>query len=309
MLVGYMYLDDNVFDVRTFCHFIWDWDIITRLLFCISLTLCKPIHQNYRLFLTTFYPPPLSKNTASWLSQHASWYVPWWMSGSLTRGGGENVPSVPGACATHNFTYLARGPKYNTLVMSHSVISQRETICKMIIRMYMNWQLPHLQFDLMHFNLICSGYSLLKSLKVSTFATMNESIGTFERKLTTLCIIIPMGNVIIAPIPRRCHWEKFINHKRDATPMRCCHKHLQTRLSEINFMEIVGYWNAFTFLLSDYVMRFFASARQNFCFHSNGDALGSVLGFIAFSSGCSLQTRVSSHPLHCTKWFCIKYVW
>ena len=29
------------------------------------------------------------------------------MSGSLTRGGGENVP---GACATHNFAYPVRGP-------------------------------------------------------------------------------------------------------------------------------------------------------------------------------------------------------
>ena len=27
----------------------------------------------------------------------------------LTRGGGENVPGIPGACATHNFTYLVRG--------------------------------------------------------------------------------------------------------------------------------------------------------------------------------------------------------
>ena len=38
-------------------------------------------------------------------------YVPWCMSGSLTRGGGENVPGIPGACATRNFTYLARGPR------------------------------------------------------------------------------------------------------------------------------------------------------------------------------------------------------
>ena len=34
-------------------------------------------------------------------------HVPWCMSGSLTRGCGENVP---GACATRNFTYLERGP-------------------------------------------------------------------------------------------------------------------------------------------------------------------------------------------------------
>ena len=31
------------------------------------------------------------------------------MSGSLTRGGGENVPGNPDACATHTFTYLVRG--------------------------------------------------------------------------------------------------------------------------------------------------------------------------------------------------------
>ena len=37
-------------------------------------------------------------------------HVPWCMSRSLTRGCGENVPGIPGACATRNFTYLARGP-------------------------------------------------------------------------------------------------------------------------------------------------------------------------------------------------------
>ena len=41
-------------------------------------------------------------------------HVPWCMSGSLVRGGGENVPGIPGACATHNFTYLVRGPWLNT---------------------------------------------------------------------------------------------------------------------------------------------------------------------------------------------------
>ena len=28
--------------------------------------------------------------------------LPWCMSGSLTRGGEENIPGTPGACATHN---------------------------------------------------------------------------------------------------------------------------------------------------------------------------------------------------------------
>ena len=37
-------------------------------------------------------------------------HMPWCMSGSLTRGGGENVSGIPGACATRNFSYLVRGP-------------------------------------------------------------------------------------------------------------------------------------------------------------------------------------------------------
>ena len=48
-------------------------------------------------------------------------HVPWCMSGSLTRCGGENVPGIPGACATRDFTYLVRGPwlvKWVTLTSS-----------------------------------------------------------------------------------------------------------------------------------------------------------------------------------------------
>ena len=42
-------------------------------------------------------------------------HVPWCMSGSLTSGflwsqWRGNVPDIPGACATRNFTCLARGP-------------------------------------------------------------------------------------------------------------------------------------------------------------------------------------------------------
>ena len=37
------------------------------------------------------------------------------MLGSLSRGGGEIVLGIPGACATRNSTYLVRGPLANTL--------------------------------------------------------------------------------------------------------------------------------------------------------------------------------------------------
>ena len=63
----------------------------------------------------TFSPPPISKETASYSDpgmHHGTCVsrVPWCMSGSLTRGGGENVPGIPGACATRDFAYLVRGP-------------------------------------------------------------------------------------------------------------------------------------------------------------------------------------------------------
>ena len=45
-------------------------------------------------------------------------HVPWCMSGLLTRGGGENVPCIPGACATHNF--MVRGQwRYCSLALGH----------------------------------------------------------------------------------------------------------------------------------------------------------------------------------------------
>ena len=36
--------------------------------------------------------------------------MPWCMLRSLTHGGEENIPRIPGACATRNFTYLVKGP-------------------------------------------------------------------------------------------------------------------------------------------------------------------------------------------------------
>ena len=37
-------------------------------------------------------------------------HMSWCMLGSLTRGGRENVPSIPGACTTRNCKYLSRSP-------------------------------------------------------------------------------------------------------------------------------------------------------------------------------------------------------
>ena len=37
-------------------------------------------------------------------------HVPWCMSGSLTRGGGKNVPGITGTCATRKFSNLVIDP-------------------------------------------------------------------------------------------------------------------------------------------------------------------------------------------------------
>ena len=72
----------------------------------------------------TFSPPPTSKETASQRSRHASRHVRHTcalmrcMSKSLSRGVGENVPGIPGACSTRNFTYLARGSSSRAILTS-----------------------------------------------------------------------------------------------------------------------------------------------------------------------------------------------
>ena len=57
---------------------------------------------------------------------HHGTCLTWCMSGSLTRGGGENVLGIPGACATHNFTHLVRGPWH-----IQNISNSRDWLCTM----------------------------------------------------------------------------------------------------------------------------------------------------------------------------------
>ena len=64
---------------------------------------------------TFFLPPTSGKPLVSDPGMHCGTcvtHVPWCMSGSLTHGSGNNVPAIPGVCATRNFMYLARGSCY-----------------------------------------------------------------------------------------------------------------------------------------------------------------------------------------------------
>ena len=76
-------------------------------------------------------------------SRHASrhvrlMHVSWCMSGSLTRGGGKNVPGIPGACVTRYFTYLAKGPFRQTFFrdavhISHEICTRIVMFCCVLI--------------------------------------------------------------------------------------------------------------------------------------------------------------------------------
>ena len=56
-------------------------------------------------------------------------HVPWCMSGSLIRSGEENVPGIPGACASRNFAYLARDPWIGVV---RSLSNTQRTIWNMV---------------------------------------------------------------------------------------------------------------------------------------------------------------------------------
>ena len=117
-------ITSNVSDSSTFC--VCAWDILPDTENC-GLRMrreCRerfPRHQLQRKPLVS--DPGMHHDTCVTR-------VPRCISGSLTRGGGENVPGIPGACATRNVTYLARGPwdilintKYSTVVWNSQMIA------------------------------------------------------------------------------------------------------------------------------------------------------------------------------------------
>ena len=76
-------------------------------------------------------------------------HVTWCMSGSLTRGDGENVPDIPGACATCDFTHLAIGPWLGTRLVGRLLSNRRHPPlvgwCQRYIPLYsdVDWRLTH----------------------------------------------------------------------------------------------------------------------------------------------------------------------
>ena len=57
-------------------------------------------------------PPPVSDSDMhhGTCVTHVPWYMPSKLAVSFEVVGGENVPGIPGACATPKITYLVKGP-------------------------------------------------------------------------------------------------------------------------------------------------------------------------------------------------------
>ena len=119
---------------RRYVFLIWVWKLQPRLTGANELTctflLHGPLARYAKLRVAhapgmpgTFSPPP----RVSDLDMHHGTcvtHVPWCMPGSLTTvsiefDNGENVPGIPGACATRNFTYLIRGTLLIPRVLKH----------------------------------------------------------------------------------------------------------------------------------------------------------------------------------------------
>ena len=86
----------------------------------ICIRVVMPLTRHAKLWVAhapgmpgTFFPPPISKETVSDPDMHhgtCATHVPRCMLGSLTHGGGENIPGIPGACAARSYAYLVGGP-------------------------------------------------------------------------------------------------------------------------------------------------------------------------------------------------------
>ena len=63
-------------------------------------------------------------------------HVPWCMSGSLSRGGGENVFGIIGACATPNYTYLTGGPWDRVWTICYLRISPKTSFAYNLAKSY-----------------------------------------------------------------------------------------------------------------------------------------------------------------------------
>ena len=89
-------------------------------------------------------------------------HVSWSMSGSLIRDGGENVPGVPRAYTTRNFTYLARGPWRQFIIKFPKYTSYPVPTIYGVCNVHFSRILTLLQRDAIVLSYDWTGYDCLK---------------------------------------------------------------------------------------------------------------------------------------------------
>ena len=103
-------------------------------------------------------------------------HVPWCMSGSLTRDGGENVPGIPGACATRNFAYLVRGP---CGVISYSA-RPCDIYCKAWWMFHYSWRAPPISFYVYRRRARVDGSAVLSASKIGCWPDIGNTEPSFN---------------------------------------------------------------------------------------------------------------------------------
>ena len=92
-------------------------------------------------------------------------HVSWCMSGSLAPGPGENVPDIPGTCATRNYTYLAKGQCKSRRMCAGGNASELFPSlieCKLpLVQLEMYWYV---------FLVVTSGKKIYKTMSVMKYA-------------------------------------------------------------------------------------------------------------------------------------------
>ena len=142
------------------------------------------------------------------------------MPGSLARGGGENVPGIPGACTTLNFTYLITGPWSQVIIMPGMEPS------------YDNWGYQSPYWNINHIKILnflkkCCHYSdgnqfdHFSALRRSGFAMYDipyEVLSRWNQKQPTdecACVII-----FVTRASQHHYFSLFLRHRKWFTHIR-----------------------------------------------------------------------------------------
>ena len=137
-------------------------------------------------------------------------HVPWYVLGSLTRGGGENVPGIRGACATRNFTYLARGPCVTPPLIFYKLIDK--------YRQQTNWNNNVINISM---HLISSVY---KRDQLSCMCV---------EEIKNIKILIDCSSIFVSQEKNAARWPKYLQNGYLWKHMFCVHITSETQFSGV----------------------------------------------------------------------------